>query len=64
MTMMRVSEERQAARIRITKATLAVHEAMDSIPGITEAEKLMAVLELAKLYQNNVILETYPLEQT
>lgn len=58
---MRITAERQAARVRIAKADLAIAEAIDEL-DCTPAELMMALLQAAHRLQNELIIQETPLD--
>lgn len=60
----RITKERQDARIRVSKIKVAICESWDSVPDADETDVLMALTELSQDLQNQIFLKKYPLEQT
>lgn len=55
---MSVSKEREDAKLRMTKLKIEVQQA---IPAGTKLDEVVLVLiELAQLYQNEIIVKEYP----
>lgn len=65
---MQISEERQASRLRITKLEVGFAEVVESFNGsddeVTMEEVVMALLNQAAHWQNNVIIEATPNPET